>query len=313
MKKNGIKQIAEKAGCSCATVSRVLNGRPGISEDVRKKIFEIATEVDYANSRKKRIIALLVYLDNDGFDDYSMHLLRLMVQKLRRAGFYVEVLFDENYEILEERYVSGIISINIYGNIAERLGYKIKLPMVCVNDFDNLPEDIHAVYSDDRQAITEAVDYLVSCGHKSIYLMGVKTKNNMNNSRRIQAFMQYTDQLGMQDSCGVIFCRGRFVSSISCEKYVKQLPADCTAVISTIESVGAALYRTLQKTRPDVTLLSWQYTWDKAFDNIKIPSMQQNFRKLVDYSVEMLINQLDGKRVYNQAVPYIFKKYRKKI
>ncbi|MBR4663837.1 MAG: LacI family DNA-binding transcriptional regulator, partial [Lentisphaeria bacterium] len=32
MKKNGLKQIALTAGCSCSTVSRVLNNRNNISE-----------------------------------------------------------------------------------------------------------------------------------------------------------------------------------------------------------------------------------------------------------------------------------------
>ena len=48
MKTNGLRQIAKKAGCSCAMVSRVLNNRHGISEAVRKKILALAGEMKYA-------------------------------------------------------------------------------------------------------------------------------------------------------------------------------------------------------------------------------------------------------------------------
>ena len=75
MKTNGLRQIAKKAGCSCATVSRVLNNRQGISEAVRKKILALAEEMKYTGTPGKRIVTLFANLDIDGFDIYTMHLL----------------------------------------------------------------------------------------------------------------------------------------------------------------------------------------------------------------------------------------------
>ena len=141
MKINGIKEIAEAAGCSCSTVSRVLNNRNGISEATRQKIISIAERLDYANKRKKRIVAVFCFLDSDGYDAYSMHLLRQVVLALHNAGFYAEVLFNENIEIVGEHYICGAISIQIsVEGIPELWGKKYRLPMVCVNDRDNLPE-----------------------------------------------------------------------------------------------------------------------------------------------------------------------------
>jgi LacI family transcriptional regulator len=42
-----IKDIAEKANVSMATVSLVINGKPGISQQTREKILKIAQELDY--------------------------------------------------------------------------------------------------------------------------------------------------------------------------------------------------------------------------------------------------------------------------
>ena len=42
-----IKDIAERAGVSYATVSRALNGRPDVSEVTRSRVFELAEEMGY--------------------------------------------------------------------------------------------------------------------------------------------------------------------------------------------------------------------------------------------------------------------------
>ena len=42
-----IKQIAEMAGVHRSTVDKVLHKRPGVSDDVRKKVQEIIDECNY--------------------------------------------------------------------------------------------------------------------------------------------------------------------------------------------------------------------------------------------------------------------------
>lgn len=312
MRTNGIKQIAELAGCSCSTVSRVLNNRAGISDPVREKILEIANSLDYANTKKKRIVALLVTLDADGFDEYSMHLMRMIVLELRKAGFYVNVLFNENIEILGENYISGIISINVYDNFASVNGRKFKVPMVCVNDYGNVEEDIHVVYSDDTKAVADATSYLMKCGHKSIYLL-TNSADSMSNANRIHAFNDCIRNYGLEKNCGVILARRRFLYTCPVDDYVKRLPPECTALISATEAFGPALYESLQRLRPDVTLLSWWFAWDKRINGLKIPYMHQNFKMLAKKAVEILQRQIEGKQVSNVAVPYAFKKSGRKI
>ena len=48
-----IKDIAEKAGVSVATVSRVINGSGYVSEKNKKNIEEIIRESNYARMRRR--------------------------------------------------------------------------------------------------------------------------------------------------------------------------------------------------------------------------------------------------------------------
>ena len=59
LQKINITQIAEEAGVSIATVSRVLNGRNGVSEDVRRRVNALLRKHNYIGdnhlNREKKI------------------------------------------------------------------------------------------------------------------------------------------------------------------------------------------------------------------------------------------------------------------
>ncbi len=46
------RKIAEKAGVSVGTVSRVLNNKDGVSDDVRRRVLEVAQELNYAPAKR---------------------------------------------------------------------------------------------------------------------------------------------------------------------------------------------------------------------------------------------------------------------
>lgn len=52
-KKVTLKDVAEVAGVSVATVSLVINGKPNVSEEVRKKVFKAIDAVGYRTERSK--------------------------------------------------------------------------------------------------------------------------------------------------------------------------------------------------------------------------------------------------------------------
>src|SRR4051812_16759872 len=49
-----IRDIADRAGVSIATVSRVLNGRPDVADDTRESVLEVARELRFSTNRSAR-------------------------------------------------------------------------------------------------------------------------------------------------------------------------------------------------------------------------------------------------------------------
>ena len=52
------KKIAEIVGCSTSTVSKALNGSHEISEEIAKKINDVAIEIGYFKEKSKQVFKI---------------------------------------------------------------------------------------------------------------------------------------------------------------------------------------------------------------------------------------------------------------
>ena len=91
-----IKDIAEKAGVSIATVSRVLNYDEtlNVQDETRKRIFEVAEQLDYQvkdkkkRKRKLKIGVLYSYsLEEELEDTYYLSVRVAIEKKLAEEGY----------------------------------------------------------------------------------------------------------------------------------------------------------------------------------------------------------------------------------
>ena len=99
-----IKDVAEKSGYSIATVHRALNNKEGLSEKTRKKIQEVAAELNYTNNyiasalSRKNVNIAVVLPNPEGFGKYYF---RYMVNGIRKC---YEELYSYNINLIEYFY-----------------------------------------------------------------------------------------------------------------------------------------------------------------------------------------------------------------
>jgi LacI family transcriptional regulator, repressor for deo operon, udp, cdd, tsx, nupC, and nupG len=180
-----LADIAAQAGVSEATVSRVLNGRPGVAAATRESVLAALDLLGYERparlaKRSAGLVGLITpELENPIFPAFA----QVIGQALTRQG-YTPVLAtqtpggsteDELTGMLVERGVAGIIFISgLHADTSADVERYERLrgngvPFVLINGFT---PRVRApfVSPDDRAAMRLAMSHLVSLGHRRIGL-----------------------------------------------------------------------------------------------------------------------------------------------
>jgi len=197
-----LAEVAKYAGVSEATVSRVLNGKPGISEATRTAVLTALDVLGYERPTKlrgerARLVGLVLpELQNPIFPAFA----EVVAGALAKRGFTpvlctrtADGVSEADYvDILLDQHVSGIIFCGgLYHQAAadhehyHRLRER-GLPAVLVNAaIDDL--GFPRVSVDDGHAVDQAFNHLTSLGHKRIGIL-LGPADHAPSNRKLAAF-----------------------------------------------------------------------------------------------------------------------------
>jgi len=176
-----IKDVADAAGVSTATVSRVLANKPHVKAEVRKRVLAVVKELDYQPNRvaqslrsnTSKIIALIVSdIENPFFQSVS----RAVDDTALELGFNVMLCnTDEDIErekkcldLLRVENVAGIIISPTKKGVANFTEtYTLDMPMVMIDrHVSNF--DVDNVLIDNVSSAHKIVSHLVEHGYRRI-------------------------------------------------------------------------------------------------------------------------------------------------
>lgn len=202
-----IRDISDRAGFSIATVSRVLNYDEtlNVPDSTKKKILEIAEELDYVTLRKRKgkkqdsvKIAIVDKLtEKQQLEDPYFLSIRIGIE--RRCSEeqiqYIRIDKDGQYNFPED--LSGIIAV---GNFEKEEIEALKVHSNIIIFVDSSPnEELYdCVVSDFDKAVVSALEYLTSIGHEEIGYLGgqLHCDPQMPLDSREQAYRNYMSKIG---------------------------------------------------------------------------------------------------------------------
>ena len=182
-----IKALAAKTGYAVGTVSRVLNNHPNVSEKARAAILAAVEESGFQlNLNAKQLkqshaTSILVIVKGSGNILFA-EMLETIQTSLHgtRYPLHVEYMHGADNEVrraktlIREKKALGVIFLG--GNLENfREEFQdLEVPGVLIT---NSAEELHlsglsSVYVDDRRAAAQAVETLISLGHKKIAVIG---------------------------------------------------------------------------------------------------------------------------------------------
>lgn len=176
-----IRDVAQQAQVSVATVSAVLNGNKYVSPELAERVRASVTALRYrpnglARSLKQQKANILGLVISDITNPFFTTLVRAVEDTARVAGYTLllgntdeQVAKEEAYvELLRSRQVDGLILVASAGEHAYLPDLLAAgLPVVCV-DRSLVALGVDSVLTDNVAGAYQAVSHLVALGHRRI-------------------------------------------------------------------------------------------------------------------------------------------------
>jgi DNA-binding LacI/PurR family transcriptional regulator len=306
-----MRQVAERAGVSPATVSRVLNGRDNVRADYRARVLEVVAELDYRPNRLARNLRrqradMIGVIVSDIENPHFSESVRAVEDAAYRRGYRVLLCnTDETADkqsaylqmLAQERVLGVILSPSDPGDdeIAQLLD--LGIPVVALDrEVDDRRAD--AVVADNVEAARIATEHLVAAGHERVGLIAgppdVET-----GAERLQGYREAMEAAGLEP----LVASGRFRIDDGRRATYELLGADPrpTALVAGNNLTAIGALKALREAELEVPGQMALVAVDDPFwaELIEPPltTVAQPVRAMAHRAMSFLLERIEGKRI----------------
>ena len=305
-----LADVAQHVGVSQATVSRVLNDKPGISQATRDAVLTALDVLGYERPNKLRgerarlVGIVLPEMTNPVFPALA----EAMAGALAKRGFSpvlctrtVDGVAEADYvAILLEQQVSGVLfggglyqqadaDHSHYAALRER-----SLPTVLVNaavEGLGFPQ----VCTDDGHGVDQAYGHLAALGHDRIGLL-LGPADHVPSARKLAAYLAARDRHGHQDAA--LIGRSPFAMAEAQVAAARLIGAGAGALIcaSDVTAIGAirAAHKLGLAVPGDVSIIGYDDSPVMACTDPPLTTIRQPVDAMGHAAVSLLLHQIDG-------------------
>lgn len=304
-----LSDVARRAGVSEATVSRVVNAKPGVSGQTRSEVLAVLAELGYEppalrQAPRRRTVGLIVpELDNPIFPAFAQAIEARLVDAgciavLGCAGRnsvseaeYLRVLIDQN--------VAGIVVVSGRHTIidADHEPYQEvrehSIPMVFLNG-SIASLEVPSVSADEQVAAAMAVEHLADLGHRQIgFLTG--PENHLCVQRRLTGYREAVSAVGA-DARSELVASTMFSVEGGRVGAHRLLHAGVTAIVAASDVMALGAIRAVREAGRDVpgdvSVVGYDDTDLMAFTDPPLTTIRQPVDAISAHACEVLLAQM---------------------
>ena len=314
MKRNSkavtIRDVADQAGVSVTTVSRVLNGKDDISEATIQKVLAVVQELGYASSLAARgmrshrtnLIGLILH---DVASLYSQEIMRGVNQAIAKIDkdliIYTSGGMDrENVAQHERHYVAllnGSVTDGAIMVTPTATQFTTHAPLVIIDPNNETP-DYPAIIAANQEGALAAMSYLTDLGHRRIGHIAGEMKL-ISANQRLQGYKDGLAAAGISLHEDLIEI-GDYTTetAVICARKLLSLPDRPTAIFAANDVSAIGVYQAARELGlqipGDLSVIGFDNLREAASLNPTLTTINQSIEKMGTMATEMIVKLVRG-------------------
>lgn len=308
-----LKDVAERAKVSTATVSYVLNDKKSISEQTKTRVYDAIRELNYVpdlnarslSSRDSKLIGIVVPQTEPGSklmlqNDFYSEIVGSIEYYARQRGYHVIISatdVNESYLTLAtERNLDGIIVIGMYPDDFYRQMKKTQIPIVLIDSYCD-DHYYHSIRIDDAYGSYLATNHVIGCGHKKIAFFCGQIKENGVIKKRLYGYQQALEEAGILYDPSLVY-EGKvdYDSGIELARKLCKGKDDVTAVVATADilAIGAmkGFYEQGVSVPQDISIVGFDDLEISKYLTPGLTTVRQEISQKGEKAVELLLDNI---------------------
>ena len=317
-----VRDVAQKAGVSISTVSRVLTGSARVSPELRQRVIDAVEELGYrpnalARGLRMRRTAVIGLLIPDISNPFFGQLARVVEDAANNRGYSILLCNSQNsrarevqyLDLLRQQQVDGVLVVTS-GAMGEELEEFFKLTGAAVLALDRRIPQFKGPWigGDPYPGARQAVQHLLDLGHRNIGLVrGVE--GNISSDERYKALNRALVEAGLPEERWTWGGEYTLETGIAAGLALAELPAQKrpTAVIATSEFSAYGLIEGVSRhgiSVPDqLSVVGYDNT---AFAEVFRPALTviaQPIEEMGELAVDFILRMINNAEQEEQLPP----------
>jgi len=302
-----IKDIANKAGISPASVSRILTNRGRFNADTAVRVRAIATAMGYLKNqsaadlaqKQSHVVGVLVPTEHTNFAD---EIIKGMQAKAHELNYELLVTFIESDEVRQLQTVQSLLSrqvlaifmlaIDPSNGLLEML---TRSDVQLISISNQLNTKIPSISSDNYAMMHQVVDFLYQKGHRDIALIGSSEPDPIVARLRRQGFIEALAKHNLPYHPEFIWGdKNNYETGLAAIKHFKT-PLPFTAAIGSADIISVGLLNGAKDAGivvpTDFSIISVDGTELTQLTRPPLNTVQQNFHLMGSLAITALVEQ----------------------
>lgn len=314
-----IKDVAERAGVSPATVSRVLNGAASVGPEYRERVLRVIEELGYrpnrlASNLRRQKAEMIGVVISDIENPHFTQMVRAVEDAAYRKGYRVLLCNTDETAHKQRAYLEMLAAERVLGVLispsdpaGEEISELIDLGIPVIA-FDRTVEDprADAVVVDNAAGTYLATEFLIRAGHERIGFVGgldeIETA-----AERLIGYERAMREVGFEPrsvSGGFRIADGRMATEnlLETEDLTALIVANNLMTIGALEALRARKIRVPE----EMALVGVDDPFWAELVEPPLTTLAQPVREMADCAVELLLERIGGDRERPRRVVFDF-------